>query len=298
MPEAITHAGFSDESNWNKGRFRSLCLVSLPIELLKPLQEELAKLLQESGIKTEFKWSNLRSAREKFAAEKICDYILYHASLGELRVDVLIWDISDNRHNIQRRDDIANLQRMYYKLFLNVLRNRWPKGATWKLFPDENSVIKWDQISDCIEAKSWKRKEYNTPSLLGNLSNFSESLRKEFNLLEIVQTSSKETPFLQVADLFSGLAVFSREKYKQYMCWAEQQGGQQFLFQLSEEYAFSKADEPRFYVLQHFFTSCKKAKMGVGLKSHEGLTTVQPKNPINFWFYKPQHPDDKAPTKH
>jgi hypothetical protein len=37
--------------------------------------------------------------------------------------------------------------------------------------------------------------------------------------------------------------------------------------------------------------------LGVSLKTHGGLRTLQPANRINFWWYEPQSPEDKAPTK-
>jgi hypothetical protein len=35
---------------------------------------------------------------------------------------------------------------------------------------------------------------------------------------------------------------------------------------------------------------------GVGLNNSRGLKTWKPENPINFWFYEPQHEDDTALT--
>lgn len=126
--DRVTHVGFSDESNWNKGRFRSLGLVTAPLDVVADLQSEIKARLQGSDV-SEFKWSELGGARERFAAIKLCQLAVQAACQGRLRVDVLIWDIRDRRHNIPGRDDIANLQRMYYHLFRNVLRARWPNDA-------------------------------------------------------------------------------------------------------------------------------------------------------------------------
>lgn len=54
-----------------------------------------------------------------------------------------MWDITDSRHDIQGRDDIANLGRMYHHLFVDILRNRWPDDARWMVHPDENSALDW-----------------------------------------------------------------------------------------------------------------------------------------------------------
>ena len=291
MSRRITHVGFSDESNWNSGRFRSLSLVTLPIEVLATASEELRNLLNDSGV-TEFKWKKLRGARERFAAIKMIDFALKYALAGTLRIDVLIWDINDSRHNIQGRDDIANLQRMYYHLFRNVLQMRWPDNAVWQLFPDEHTALDWQRIEDFLDASGSRLK---IEHLL-----FGARLRRDFHIDEIDQVSSKDQPLLQLADLFAGLAVFSREKFEQYQKWIRDRQGQSTLFNIQEEKdddAISSADRERFQVLAHLDEVCKSHKLGVSLHTYRGLTTPNPAKPINFWLYQPQHPDDKAPTK-
>lgn len=211
----ITHVGFSDESNWNKGRFRSLGLVTCPLASLSKLEAELWNLFEESGI-AEFKWKELRGMKERNAAEKMCQFAVHHACSGELRVDVLIWDIQDTRHNVPGRDDIANLQRMYYHLFRNVLRARWPNNAVWRLHPDEHTAIDWDTIKDCLVSRS-EKVELAPPDL--QEGSFRLRLRREFHVEEIEPTSSKDHPLLQLADLFAGMAVFSREKFEEYQKW-------------------------------------------------------------------------------
>ncbi|MBW2599853.1 MAG: DUF3800 domain-containing protein [Deltaproteobacteria bacterium] len=293
MSRNITHIGFSDESHWNIGRFRSLALVTLPLEYLDTINTELTDLLFDSGLK-EFKWSELQGARSRLAAEKICDFIIQKASKGILRVDVLIWDIQDRRHNIRGRDDTANLQRMYYHLFLNVLRERWPDDAVWRLYPDEHTAMKWQEVKDFLTAASLRREKQAT---LSNWNKFSVRLRSEFGIEEIIETTSSKSPLLQVADLFAGLAVFSREKYEGYSAWHKSDALQMKISEEQEPASPSKRDLERFMVLKHFDDACKNLKMGVSLKSNRGLWTPYPQNPINFWMYVPQHPADRAPRR-
>ena len=291
MSRRITHVGFSDESNWNSGQFRSLSLVTLPIEALATVSEELRNLLNDSGV-AEFKWKKLRGARERFAAIKMINFAVKYAHAGILRIDALIWDINDSRHNIQGRDDIANLQRMYYHLFRNVLRMRWPDNAVWQLFPDEHTALDWQRIEDFLDASGSR--------LIIEHLLFGARLRRDFHIGEINQASSKEQPLLQLADLFAGLAVFSRERFEQYQKWIRNREGQSILFNIREEEdndAISSADRERFQVLAHLDGVCKNHKLGVSLRTYRGLTTLNPANPINFWLYHPQHPDDKAPTR-
>ena len=292
---SITHVGFSDESYYEKGRFRSLALVTLEDESLKTVEASIKSLLQESGVR-EFKWKRLDSAKSRFAALKIIDYCVDLACQRKLRVDVLVWDTQDSRHNIIGRDDIQNLQRMYYHLFRNVLRRRWSKGAKWRLYPDENTALDWNQLRGYLENTSWSM-HVDPPSLFGP-EGFRLQLKREFGLEQIEAGVSHERPLLQVADLFAGLAVFSRDKFDSYQMWLNQRSLQSDLFNTDcAQVSASNSERERFEVLRHFDGLCKRHGLGVSLKSHQGLRTPNPAQPLNFWFYEPQHPNDKAPTR-
>lgn len=290
----ITHLGFSDESNWNDGRFRSLGLVTTSLDLYEALNGQLQHLLEESKVK-EFKWKNLTGAKERFAAGKLCSFAIEQACHRKLRIDVLIWDIQDRRHNLRGRDDIANLQRMYYHLFRNVLGMRWPNDAVWRLCPDEHTAIEWDTVQDCLENVS---ERVVSERNLFTQGSFKLRLQKEFGIDTIEPVRSEQEPLVQLTDLFAGLAVFSREKFPLYQQWLQHTSPQHTLFEGSEmEGRLSTSDEERFQVLKEFDQGCKKRKLGVSLKSSKGLMTHDPARPINFWHYEPQHPEDKAPTR-
>lgn len=294
METGITHVGFSDESNWNKGRFRSLGLVTAPVEALDDLNQRLTQLLDESGV-SEFKWKKLRGAKERFAAQKMCDLAVDLAPSGWPRVDVLIWDIQDSRHDIPARDDIANLQRIYYHLFRNVLRSRWPHSAVWRLHPDEHTAMDWNTVQDCLENVADRLEIERSVFTKGQ---FRIRLRREFGLEEIRSVSSHEQPLLQLADLFAGMAVFSRDQFDAYQEWLAAKDPQSRLFDdRNEAPDASRSSRERFLVLQHLDDACKRRKLGVSLKSKRGLWTPKPENPLNFWMYEPQHPADRAPQK-
>jgi hypothetical protein len=294
MSSTVTHVGFADESNWNTGRFRSLGMVTLSLSHLESIEGEVRRLLNESGVQ-EFKWRNLRGARERFAAEKLCAFAVDKASAGQLRVDVLVWDIEDSRHKIPKRDDTANLRRMYYHLFRSVLRKRWPDNAIWRLHPDEHTAMDWETLQDFLERKS--------VSIETNRSLFADNrfpfrLRRKFGIEEIRPVSSGGHPLLQIADLFAGLAVFSRDKYHEYNEWLQNNSGQRSLFDEANASSNpSRSSQERFTVLKQFDEACKRRSLGVSLKSSHGLRTPDPQNPINFWMYEVQHPEDKAPQK-
>lgn len=304
----ITHVGFSDESNWNKGRFRSIGLVTCHVDASFSLGKQLHGLLTESGI-SGLRWSELDGAKKRFAACKICKFIVdnaCHNSLRHihpsqitfdegirnscLRVDVLIWDTNDSRHDILGRDDVGNLQRMYYHLFRNVMRNRWPKSGVWRFYPDKNTAIRWDTIQACLESKSY---EFKDKSIDGS---FSIQLRREFNIEEIQPITETDPVLISVADLFAGMAVYSRERFKNFESWVTKN---QTTLSVEENNRpkISRRDEERFQVLNYFNSICKKSNLGVSLKRGKGLWTPNPENPINFWLYEPQHPNDKAPLR-
>ncbi|MHB2153726.1 DUF3800 domain-containing protein [Calditrichota bacterium GD2] len=288
----VTHVGFSDESNWNTGRFRSLGLVTCPIKYLDELQTQLQKLIQESGI-SEFKWKKLRGAKERFAANKICEFTIYNARIGKLRVDILIWDIEDSRHKIEKRDDIANLQRMYYKIFQNVFRKRWPNDSIWRLYPDEQTAIDWDTIKDYLKRAS---ESIEIEQSLLTQGKILLSIKQEFGIEEILPVSSKEHSLVQLVDLFAGMAVFSYDKFDEYHIWLKNTSQQTSLFE-EDSLKTSKGSIERFKVFNQLDRLCKKYRLGVSLRSRKGLWTANPANPINFWLYEPQHPKDKAPVK-
>jgi hypothetical protein len=243
----------------------------------------------------EFKWKRLKGAKERFAAEKLCKFTVEKACTGQLRVDVLVWDIEDSRHRVPGRDDIANLERLYYHLFRNVLRARWPDDAIWRLHPDEHTALDWETVKDCLEAKSTSIKVDCTLFPVGG---FKVSLRREFGIEEIQPVSSGDHPLLQLADLFAGLAVFSRDRFADYQKWLKDKSPQVLLFEDADHPSdSSRRSQERFQVLNSFNEACKQRKLGVSLETKRGLWTPDPKNPINFWMYEPQHPEDKAPLK-
>jgi hypothetical protein len=294
MSREATHVGFSDESNWNHGRFRSLGLVTTSVSSVTTFEAELRAKLDKSNV-SEFEWKRLDGAKERFAAQKLSTFAIDKARAGQLRVDVLVWDIEDSRHKIARRDDIANLERMYYHLFRNVLRMRWPDDAVWRLHPDEHTALNWETVEDCIENVSTT---VDVDRSLFTGGKFRIRLRREFGLEEIQPVSSGKHPLLQLADLFAGLAVFSREKFREYQMWNEATSQQKRLFDEADAAKGpSRRSEERFILLKKFDALCKQKRLGVSLKTKQGLWTPKPENPINFWLYEPQHPEDKAPQK-
>ncbi len=295
MTERVSHVAYADESRHNIGRYRSVALLTLKECHDARMTAELRARLVESGV-TEFKWKDLGSAKARLAAIKLVDYVLDQVLRGELRVDVLIWDIEDTRHKIHGRDDEKNLSHLYYRIFENVLRIRWPDNAVWRLYPDEHSGIDWGRIRTFLGLVG-SRVE-GKASLLDS-DDFYLKRIQEFSISEIISSDSKACPLIQVADLLAGLAVYSRTSYPTYTVWLDRQMKQDPLPMLTTraETTLSNTDEERCKVLSGFDEKCKRHKLRVSLKTHQGLQTMDPSKPINFWLYIPRHEFDKAPTK-
>jgi len=290
-----THIAYTDESKYNFGRYRGVSLVSLRLQDAGRLRRELERLLQESDI-SEFRWKKVGNAKYRFAAIKMQGYGVEKATKGLLRVDVLTWDTEDTRHKLPGRDDIENLQRMYYHLFKNVLRDRWPDGSVWRLRPDENTALRWDTMEDFLDMASSR---LDTRRDLFTAGKFRLRLKQEFSIEQIVPCKSHEEPLVQLADLFAGLAVYSRTSYDCYKAWQSGSTPQLPLFEEEGEESVqpSRSDQERCQVLDKFDALCKRRKLGVSLKTYRGLRTRDPKNPVNFWWYEPQCEEDKAPVR-
>ena len=296
MPRA-THVAFSDESHQNIGRFRGISLISLKKEHYKLISDRLQLLLKNKRI-TELKWNKLRNDKKRNVGIQFLTESINFAIQGLLRVDVLVWDIEDRRHKIRGRDDVANLQRMYYHIFKNVLSTRWPDKSAWFLYPDENTAIDWDTVEDILDMVGTKVERYRNIFTKGK---FKFRLREDFNIVEISPCDSKQEPLIQLCDLYVGMAIYSRNYYKRYRYYFQtySPSRQMTLFNVGAENSvkLSNADKQRCQLILEFNKLCKSKKMGISLDSYEGLKTPDPKNPVNFWWYEPQHELDKAPLR-
>ncbi|MBN8561060.1 MAG: hypothetical protein J0L70_11085 [Leptolyngbya sp. UWPOB_LEPTO1] len=289
-----THIAFTDESQYNVGRFGGLGMVSLRYSDLHSVVTDLTAILQASNL-TEFKWNKLRSARERFAALKLVEFAVKKASTKNLRLDILTWDTHDSRHTVVNRDDIANLHRMYHHLFKNVMRERWSNDATWLLYPDEHTAMKWHEVD--FHLGNVSHRLHATPNLFKPYSLV--DLERVFNIREIKPCQSSQEPLIQLVDLFTGMAVYSRSEYEKYSVWQTTNDEQMSLLELIQPSVneLSRGEQEKCHVLNDFKKHCEVKKLGVSLQSSQGLRTFNPQNPINFWWYAPQHELDKAPTR-
>jgi len=270
--------------------------VTLTANDAKLLSGKIAIKLQESNV-TELKWKSLDSAKYRFAAEKVINCVFEYVELKHLRIDTMIWDIKDSRHDVRGRDDAANLGRMYFHLLKNVLKNRWPDDAVWNLCPDEHNHMDWDTLHEVLDFKSVIAEEINLLNTADKKVNFPWVLKSIYNIKKIEPCKSDETTLVQLADLFAGMACFSKEHFNDYMQWYADNNSQPSLFSQNNSKSLSNAQKERFPIIKMFDSGCKKRGLGVSLKSSGALTTKDPQKPINFWWYTPQTEQDRAPVK-
>jgi hypothetical protein len=295
MPDDPTHVAYADESYHTRARYHGVAVVTCRFSDADAIVQALVQLFRESGV-GEFKWGKLSQARDRFAALKMIDLTTGLALDGNLRVDVLIWDTYDERHSVPGRDDMANLQRMYYHLFKNVLTCRWPASCTWHLYPDENSALHWVTVQDFLDAAGLSF------TIEGDLlkRGFRLRLARDFSVLNICEVCSADSPLCQLAGLFAGLGAYSHIAYDKYEHWLQLQSDQMSLglvFDDETTISLSNRDCERCTVIDYLNRQCKRYKFSVGLKSTQSFKTYAPQNPINFWLYEPQHPEDKAPVR-
>lgn len=290
-----THVAYSDESQWNIGRYRSIGMTSCSQVDHQGMNEELVRLLDGSDV-LEFKWEKLRTAKYRFAALKLIDFAFKHADSERLRVDVIIWDIEDSRHKVCGRDDSANFGRMYFHLFRDVLTNRWSDELHWRLCPDEHSELDWDTIESCL---SHKGRDLDMQQDLFSKCISTSAWRELYRVQEVTPCRSLETHFIQLSDLFAGLAAYSYEHFDSYKECLSQSTGQTRLELLFDDgpIELSPGDKEKCSVLAKFNTECKKRRLQVALDSTNGLYSNNPDVPFNFWLYRPQREEDTAPLK-
>ncbi|MCY4490110.1 MAG: DUF3800 domain-containing protein [Thaumarchaeota archaeon] len=257
--------GFSDESHTEQGCWTSIGMVTMKKSSLEQLEKELREELQPFELKSEIKWTNTKKGWGSKVARAICDFIVKKATKYELRIDTIIVD----KKYMSNKDKKENISKIYYSLLKNVLECRWCGEHVWDLYADENKSMWWEKLKFFLEHNSTQW--FQTADGM--------ELRKMFDIYQISPRKSQSSIFLQVADIFAGMAVFSRSYYDEYESWP----GPNRTLDDTKHYEPKK--HFRFNLLRQFNLNCKNRKLGVSLKSTRGLHTPDPKKPINFWLY-------------
>jgi len=284
-----SHVLFGDESHHNTGRFRSVGVLTAERQAGLEAHDWYTGLLRQHGLSTlEFK--KLGNRQVVPVAEEVISGLLSRMLDGSLRVDVLVWDTHDPRHDVQGRDDRANLGRMYYRCIRTCLHRRWPDDVAWRVFIDEDALASYEEFRRILVGKTLLSDQRRT--LLG------EGLAKDrsYRVHRVESITTDGQPLVQLADLLAGLAVVSRRKHAKFRAWRDDASGQENLFGAADV-KVSNREKNQFRLLSHLREQAGSASLGVSLDSTCGLETRDPSNPLNFWLYRPQHTEDRAPRR-
>lgn len=271
--DEATYLGFADEAHYNVGRYRGLALVSMRALDAPSLRAEVSAMLLESHA-IECKWERVRSAKHRFTAQKLLHWTLGHALADTVRVNVLTWDTGTSEDQRQGTHHMKRLRNTYMRLFAHVIHTRWPDARRWCFHPDEQEALDWKAIQrDLVHVVA------------------RESARS-LDIDRIVPLVSRDEPFVQLADLFAGLAVFSRDGYDDYEQWLYAPG-ENHDEPAGEQHAptrLSSSQRQRCVILDGFYTECKLRNAHVSLRTNRGLRTYEPQLPIFFDWFKPSSP--------
>jgi hypothetical protein len=285
------HCAYSDDSGSDNKRYQALSVVSGKVSVLVRMKDELKGILSSNGVK-EIKFEHVSGHGPNMGcANKFIELAVSMARAGSIRIDTITWDLWDSRHHVQRRDDSANMERMYYRV-LRHMGECW-KQVNWDFFPDEQSGVNWESVRSYLNSTRMNRVE---PGIL--------RLFKEkpinFAFASVSPSKSGQEALIQLADVFAGVARFSREKGTAYLLWVCSEEAKKYpgLFEIpqNEIPTGSNRDVARFTLLRRLDQLCKGAKLCVSIKTRGYLCTHKPSKPINFWNYEPQTDLDRAPT--
>lgn len=285
-----THVGFADETQYNKGRYRAISLTTLRLSDLRLVEDDLALTVEHSGVSGEMRWKKVDGAKYGYAADHLFNYWMTRLHTGMVRVDTLVWDTEDTRHDVIGRDDAANLQDMFRCLVRRVVQDRWGNSTRWALYPDHGSTINWTTLQHSINDRGteWTISD----GVIRPIRSTSVELVRE--------VCSHECPLVQVADLFAGVAVFSYQHYDEFMHWRQVYRPLcNITGKLMNEGddSLTNSQQVRSFVLNRLLQRVKQDFPGISFLRNRGLETRWQSCPLNFWFYRPQHPTDVAPIR-
>ncbi|MEO1785201.1 DUF3800 domain-containing protein [Thermodesulfobium sp. 4217-1] len=271
---------YTDESASKSQRFRSICAISGLSNNLEKLKEELKSKINLYGL-SELKFAEVRTHQPRVnCAKDFISVAVDYASRREIRIGVIIWDLHDSRHSIQGRDDRENLERMYFHLLRNIVE-RW-KRFNCRFYPDEHSKYNYKKIVDYLSKTKYPREE---PYIL----ELFRKERRQFNFIDVKEQKSEEQVLIQLADLFAGIACFSRENANNFKSYKKKKE--------DETEDIGKTFKNRFELIELIKKECEECKIKISLNTCDFLKTFKPSQPINFWHYEPQGEYDKAPTR-
>lgn len=281
---------FSDASGAGNDQFHSIAMVSGTRQACQALRQAVANCFS-----VEWKQVNGDSKAQE-AALKYVEAAVCGAAGGTIRIDVITWNRHDRRHQIRGRDDEENRARMYYHALVHV--GRQYGSGSYDLFPDEGECFCWDTLVECLERTNLAKRRGQQGASRRPLFEITQPAMT----VALQQCASHQEPLVRLADVFAGMARWSREKAPRTVSWVERisNQAQATLLEMDDEDSHqrqSRSDAARTELVARLDRLSKRDKLGVSLREKGHLWTPDPRKPINFWPYEPQHDDDTAPTR-
>jgi hypothetical protein len=248
---------YSDESRFNYGAVRGVGAVSLRRDDSSRLSDELARLLSDAGLR-EMKWEKVRTGRAASAAGKALEWALEHALRGELEVETLTWDATTSEASRARTRALAQLHAVYQTLLASVIARHSERGDdawNWGVVPDEQTAMPWTRIQTALP-----------------------------QIDTITPERSETQPLIQLADLFTGLAVYSRAAYDAYERWLSFPDHEADALGVAAPRHARGSSAYRLALLDDFYTLCVCRAAGISLRTRRGLYTYRADAPIRFRF--------------
>lgn len=290
-------SAYSDESGIFDHRFQSIAVVSGKEGMLEELRNKLQEEIDNRQIR-EVKFSEMigynspiAEAARQFIRIAVKDFAISR----KIRMDILTWDTLDSRHAVPRRDDFANLGRMYYHLLTHMAK-QWSQ-IHWNLYPDKNPKVDWKETAKYLNVTSLHRPNLQQPKLV----KAPEYEKLQFGRIQ--QVDSIEEPLVQLADLFAGMARYSYEDGPQCVQWLDSQvSKRQLKFKKlcpmnNIRDRHTRKRECLYQLIGKLYRLCGQHKLYVSIHEKGCLWTRICSEPINFWSYEPQGSYDKAPIK-
>jgi len=148
------YALFCDEAGGPADAWRSLAVVSGPLDRLLSLEQDLRQALELSGL-DEMKWTNLRKRPAGLRAAGLAlELATAAAKKGGVRFQLWCWEPKSQPKAWLKLSEPDRMHAVYAKLLPRAART-WRRGR-WLLLPDERTGVDWKGLQKGI-ARDWKR---------------------------------------------------------------------------------------------------------------------------------------------
>ena len=271
---------FADESNFNKGQYRSVGAIVINERCLDVIDTQLKYILNQYNINniTSFKWAKIQSDNKFNALKYFLIFLFPFLEKRLVTIHTLTWDTYDSRHDVEHRDDTENLSIMYYNLIKDITSKKLVCQESLKIYPDQNNSMDWEYLQMLLRNNSTKY-DYNNNYIIDS------------HEIYIKESSTEKHNLIQIADIFAGIARTSYEDYDDYEFYNPQQT------RLVPLKKISRRQKYRFEIYNIIKKWGEDHKYQISINSKRGFNSFNQYAPINFWFYTPQRFNDKAPTK-